>query len=189
MREQSKAALRRLREPVFRDRYFVGVGIDVGPGPDPIQLLLFPNVIHLDTMDLAEGDAQTLRWKDGRRTGRYDFLHASHVLEHLVDPYAAFDLWVDSVIPGGHLVVTVPDEDLYEQGHWPSMFSREHLWTFTIYKEKSWSPASINLLDLLRRPDIAVERLMLHREHWLPAGTDQTLGPAECAIEMVLRRL
>ena len=44
--------------------------------------------------------------------------------------------------PGGHLIVTVPDEDLYEQGHFPSDYNRDHKWTFTIHKPKSWSERS-----------------------------------------------
>jgi len=39
----------------------------------------------------------------------------------------------------------VPDEDLYEQGVFPSTFK----WTFTIGKAQSWCPKSINLIELL----------------------------------------
>jgi hypothetical protein len=46
--------------------------------------------------------------------------------------------------------VIVPDEDLYEQGIWPSRFNSDHKWTFTIAKHASWSPVSINLLDLAK---------------------------------------
>jgi hypothetical protein len=46
--------------------------------------------------------------------------------------------------------VIVPDEDLYEQGVWPSRFNPDHKWTFTIAKHTSWSPVSVNLLDLAR---------------------------------------
>jgi hypothetical protein len=48
------------------------------------------------------------------------------------------------------LFVIVPDEDLYEQGFWPSRFNRDHKWTFTIAKRASWSPVSVNLLELAR---------------------------------------
>ena len=39
----------------------------------------------------------------------------------------------------------VPDEDLYEQGQFPSTYNVDHKWTFTILKTTSWSPCSLNL--------------------------------------------
>jgi hypothetical protein len=66
------------------------------------------------------------------------------------DPYAAFKEWFSLVKPGGHLVVLVPDEDLYEQGCFPSVFNSDHQFTFTISKARSWSPKSVNVLDLAR---------------------------------------
>jgi SAM-dependent methyltransferase len=64
------------------------------------------------------------------------------------DPRAALHEWWRLVKPGGHLIVIVPDEDLYEQGVFPSRFNPEHRATFTISKARSWSPASLNVLDL-----------------------------------------
>lgn len=58
--------------------------------------------------------------------------------------------WFALVKPGGHLIVIVPDEDLYEQGHFPSIFNNDHKSTFTISKAASWSSKSLNLLDLAR---------------------------------------
>jgi hypothetical protein len=49
---------------------------------------------------------------------------------------------------GGHLFFIVPDEALYEQGVFPSRFNADHKATFTISKAQSWSPISINVLDL-----------------------------------------
>lgn len=44
----------------------------------------------------------------------------------------------------------MPDEDLYEQGVFPSRFNADHKSTFTISKYQSWSPVSINLLGLVQ---------------------------------------
>jgi hypothetical protein len=68
----------------------------------------------------------------------------------MVDPKLALEEWWGLVKPGGVLFVIVPDEDLYEQGFWPSRFNADHKWTFTIAKHSSWSPVSINLHDLVR---------------------------------------
>lgn len=117
-----------------------GEGIDIGCGPDPV----FP---HVMPFDLADGDANDILAHVQRR---FDFVYASHCLEHMRDPRAAIAQWWQLVKPGGVLFVIVPDEDLYEQGFWPSRFNRDHKWTFTIAKRASWSPVSVNLLDLAR---------------------------------------
>ena len=43
------------------------------------------------------------------------------------------------------MVIVVPDEDLYEQGVWPSLFNRDHSATFRLNKPDSWSPVSYDL--------------------------------------------
>lgn len=116
----------------------VGEGIDIGCGPDPV----LPGVTPFD---LAQGDANEIQRYVHRQ---FDFVYASHCLEHMVDARAAIAQWWALVRPGGVLFVIVPDEDLYEQGFWPSRFNRDHKWTFTIAKRTSWSPVSVNLLEL-----------------------------------------
>ena len=54
-------------------------------------------------------------------------------------------------------MVIVPDEDLYEQGVFPSTFNADHKWTFTISKSESWIDKSINLFDLLPKLGKAAE--------------------------------
>jgi SAM-dependent methyltransferase len=117
-----------------------GEGIDIGCGTDPV----FPDVTQFD---VAQGDANQV----SRHVDRlFDFVYASHCLEHMVDPRLAIEEWWRLVKPGGVLFFIVPDEDLYEQGFWPSRFNADHKWTFTISKQASWSPVSINLFDLVR---------------------------------------
>ena len=94
------------------------------------------------------------------------------------------------------LGITVPDEDLYEMGVWPSRFNPDHKWTFTILKAKSWSPCSINILDLLKgfAGRVEIEKIELIRDFYrdglVQEGVDQTLTPvAECSIEWILRKL
>lgn len=121
-------------------QYLQGEGIDVGCGDDPV----LPSV---DRFDKAEGDANRLS-RHVRK--QYDFVFASHVLEHMDDPREALVDWLAVLKPGGHLIFFVPDEDLYEQGSFPSLFNDEHKRTFTIAKTRSWSPVSVNILDLVR---------------------------------------
>jgi len=194
MWEQSKAAKRRFYDGNFHNRYFVGHGIDVGGKPDPLGQYagMFSGMLSARTWDIEDGDAQYL---DGVPDNHYDFLHASHCLEHMVDVPVALGNWIRVVKPGGFLVITVPDEDLYEQGVWPSRFNADHKWTFTIMKKKSWSPSSINVMELMMRfcGQVEVEKIELlrdfYRDAWVAEKIDQTMTPvAECAIEIIARK-
>ena len=192
MHELSKSIHRRLHSPGYATRYFVGRGIDVGCGNDCLSQYapLFPLVTSVDPWDTPQGDAQTL---EGVPDNHYDFLVSSHCLEHLRSPTEALRNWVRVVRPGGHLVVVVPDEDAYEQGVWPSTFNGDHKRTFTILKNRSWSPASVNVADLLRvfADEVTVIKIELLTHGNVPtvARVDQTLNAvAESAIEFVVRK-
>jgi SAM-dependent methyltransferase len=117
-----------------------GRGIDIGCGPDPVT----PDARRFDVED---GDANCI---SNFVHDQFDFVYSSHCLEHMHDPRATILEWWKLVKPGGFLFVLVPDEDLYEQGVFPSRFNPDHKATFTISKAKSWSPKSINVLDLAR---------------------------------------
>lgn len=192
MKECSKSIHRRLADSSFVRRYFVGTGIDIGGKPDPLMLYreLFPLMKDVRTWDWEDGDAQHMKGVPDRSV---DFIHSSHCLEHLVDPQEGLRNWLRVVREGGHLVVMVPDEDLYEQGTFPSTFNRDHKWTFTVLKHSSWSDRSLNVVDLVRGlgPEaelLRVEQLGATYRYGLPR-VDQTLSPvAECAIEFVVRR-
>ena len=116
-----------------------GKGIDIGCGPDPVLPSAMP-------FDKPQGDCNRIRDHVQRQ---FDYVYSSHCLEHMEDPPRAIADWWSLVKPGGVLFLVVPDEDLYEQGFWPSRFNPDHKWTFTIAKHHSWSPVSINLLDLV----------------------------------------
>lgn len=192
MKECSKSITRRQTDPNFINRYFVGEGIDIGGAPDPLSLYreLFPRMGEVRIWDLADGDAQAMAGVDDES---YDFVHSSHCLEHLNDPQEGIENWFRIVKPGGHLIVTAPDEDLYEQGVFPSTFNSDHKWTFTIFKQGSWSAHSRNLLAMLSRLGPAadvqkIELLTASFRYALPRF-DQTLTPiAEAGIEFVVRK-
>jgi predicted SAM-dependent methyltransferase len=194
MWEQSKAAKRRYYDGAFHGRYFVGNGVDIGGKPDPLAqyIGIFPRMQSVRTWDLEDGDAQYMK---GVADNTFDFLHASHSLEHMKDVNEALLNWTRVVKPGGFIIVTVPDEDLYERGHWPSRSNPDHKWTFTMCKVKSWSPRSINLTDLAQRfaKRLELERLILQRDFFrdqlIHRDVDQTMTPvAECALEVIWRK-
>lgn len=192
VKELSKSIPRRLHESNFCRRYFVGHGLDVGGKPDPLCLYseFFPLLRSIRTWDREDGDAQFLA---SVPDNHLDFVHSSHCLEHLDEPRQGLVNWLRVVKPNGHVIVTVPDEDLYEQGIFPSTFNRDHKWTFTLWKQKSWSRRSINVLELLGSlgpycEPVKVEVLNATFRFTLPRY-DQTMSPVgECAIEFILRK-
>ncbi len=192
MRECSKSIVRRLLSANYATRYFRGSGIDIGGAPDPLALYrsLFPLVANIKTWDMADGDAQFMA---GVADETYDFVHSSHCLEHLNDAREGLKNWFRILRPGGYLTITFPDEDLYEQGTFPSTFNKTHKWTFTIFKPASWSANSLNVVDLASSLGpaahvIKIEQIDVAYRYDLPRF-DQTLTPvSESCIELVLRK-
>jgi len=192
MQETSKALIRRLQDARYANTYFKGEGIDIGCGPDPLSKYSqqFPLMTGLKPWDLEDGDAQLMT---NAKDESYDFVHSSHCLEHLYDPYEAFDNWIRICKPGGYIITTIPDEDLYEQGVWPSNHNPDHKTSWTISKENSWSPASINLLEFLYQYKDKVEILKVELINsafiYDVQRFDQTYHSiAECAIEFIVRK-
>jgi SAM-dependent methyltransferase len=192
MKECTKAFVRRSGDINFAARYFVGNGIDIGGAPDPLSLYaqFFPRMGRVRIWDVNDGDAQSM---PGVGDASFDFVHSTHCLEHLVDPLVGLQNWFRILKPGGHLVVIVPDEDLYEQGVFPSTYNSDHKWTFTISKTRSWSAKSRNLIDLIgalgEAADLRkIECLDSTYLYGLPRF-DQTLTPVgEAGIELVVRK-
>jgi SAM-dependent methyltransferase len=192
MNETSKALIRRLHDVRFANTYFVGSGIDIGAGPDPLSKFArqFPLMTGLKAWDVSDGDAQVM---EGVADNTYDFVHNSHCLEHLRDPYEAFENWIRICKPGGHIITTVPDEDLYEQGVWPSTFNGDHKTSWTILKQESWSESSINIVEFLYqfKENIEVIKIELINGSFIydVQRFDQTYHSiSECAVEFIVRK-
>lgn len=172
----------------------MGEGVDIGSGDDPLsqRIHLFSRISSVKEWDGEHGDAQ---YMEGVPADHFDFVHSSHCLEEMKDPVVALGHWIRITKPGGHVIVTVPDEDMYEQGHWPSIFNSDHRWTFTVKKRSSWSSRSISILQLLSDSThlVSIERIEVVRDHYpmkLEGDVkDLTKDPlVECAIEFVMRK-
>ena len=130
-----------------------GTVLDIGAGADPVA----PGAV---VFDLDQGDANRI---SSLEPGAFDCVYSSHCLEHMVDPVASLANWWTFVRPGGVLFLIVPDEDLYEQGVFPSRFNSDHKATFTIAKKKSWSARSFNVFEMCQAlPGARVESLHLN---------------------------
>lgn len=193
MKETTKASRRRQADWKFVNRYFVGDGIDIGSGDDPlVASSWFLRIRSVREFDVEDGDANFIDKVYPENS--FDFVHASNILEHMTDPADALRRWIRICRTGGHLVITVPDEDLYEQGQFPSTWNEGHLYTFTIFKEVTWSPLSINVLNLLTSlDDIMIKRVALIDDGYDYAldRTDQTFPEdgAEAFIEIVIQKV
>lgn len=183
---------RRVQDARFATRYFVGNGIDIGGGTDSLIFYseLFPLISGIAIYDIDSGDAQDLA---NVPDNEFDFCFSSHCLEHVNDPVTALRNWVRVCKPGGHIIVIVPDEDLYEQGVWPSTFNADHRCTFTLAKRQSWSPVSVNVLELLWRvADMAMPlsiNLLDHAHRFKLPRFDRTkICGGEAGIEFILRK-
>lgn len=130
----------RTRSAEFVRTYLAGDVLDIGCGPD----LVLPSA---KPFDFEHGDAN--RILDYLQPESFDCVHSSHCLEHMRDVPAALAQWWKLVKRGGYMVLVVPDEDLYEQGHWPSLFNTDHKATFRLDKADSWSPVSYDLRRLV----------------------------------------
>jgi SAM-dependent methyltransferase len=199
MKEASKAARRRSTHinNVYLNTYFVGAGIDVGAGDDVITPQQYPNMTSVVAYDRVYGhtDAQYL---PEMADNSFDFVHSSHCLEHCHDPEITLNNWLRVIKPGGHIVVCIPDDRMYEQGFWPSRFNGDHKRSFTMGNPAI--PTSINVNDLLAKiPNVQILSAGIIDENYdytlnvttgSPFLVDQTYpetGP-ECAIEFVLRK-
>ena len=123
MAETSKAHERRKAAGWF-DLYIKGDIIDIGcgridahDGADPVT----PDCVMHDK-DIC--DAHTMEVYEDNT---FDCVHASHVLEHLIDPITAIQNWYRICKKGGHIVISVPHRDLYERKKTlPSNWNLDH---------------------------------------------------------------
>lgn len=156
------------------------LGIDIGCGTDPITP-------YCTRFDREQGDAQTVR----EPSESFDWVYSSHCLEHLPRPEEALQNWWNLVKPGGRMVIIVPSEDAYEQSVWPSSFNDEHCHSFTLFKERSWCPASRNLLSMaMALPRVNVLRAeIIDQRPDNAERIDWTKEGLVCHIELVLEKL
>ena len=113
-KEKKQSETSRCRDSL--QAYCFGDGIDVGYGGDPIV----PTAICMDLpqkyaayenhVQHLHGDAANLSWfKDNS----LDYVYSSHVLEDFEDTAGVLFEWLRVVKPGGHVVLYLPDEQVY----------------------------------------------------------------------------
>lgn len=157
-----------IRGEGFAAQFLQGRVIDIGAGKDPV-------CSWAEVFDQQHGDANEIdRYFP---PASFDAVHSSHCLEHMFKPADALSKWWSLVKPGGYMITVVPDEDLYEQGIWPSFFNPDHKATFRLDKKDSWSPVSYEVRSLCQALSNAeIVSAQVHDMNYIyslkfPAGT------------------
>jgi len=120
MNETSKLVGKRKALGIY-DKYFVGSGLEIGGWNDPLIINGKPIKQHT----LPDGSTHKLPFADNS----FDFLYASHVLEHFSNPEIVLREWLR--VAKNYVYFAVPDFELYEKGIWPSKFNKNHHSRFT----------------------------------------------------------
>lgn len=76
-------------------------------------------------------------------------------MEHLYNPADFINRCLKLLKPGGWIVMTVPDLDLYERCQWPSRFNPDHRTTWSLWR-KHWVP-----------PGKPIRHLHVYVPHWI----------------------
>jgi len=184
----ARAHNRRQREG-FYDKYIIGTGIDIGCAQRYRSVSYDADLWDLHSTTLR-GDAT---YMDGIADNTYDYVMASHILEHLENPAEALRNWLRITKEGGYLIVCVPERDLFEcKKELPSDYNRYHVWYFKADQEEP--PVTINLtalISLTLDPHIEIEYIKVCDENWDPYNRPyQKVDPVgEFQIEAVIQKL
>ena len=189
----SRAFDRRVREG-FYEKYIVGKkGIDIGCAKRAYSISSEVQLWDLKTN--PGGDATYMDSIDGHE---YDYVLASHILEHLDDPKTAIKNWFRILKTGGHLIVCVPERDLFElKKELPSDFSRHHKWYFKLDQEDP--PVTLSLKKIIKSSlpkNAKIEYIKVCDEKWNPEVKERTpkmtaldWPQGEFQIEAVIKKI
>lgn len=107
----------------FFQKYMSGNGLEIGyAGYTPGIVPILETAIGVD-IEYPGYDGRTLPFPDGSQ----DYVYSSHVLEHIEDYDWAINEWWRVLKIGGHIVIVVPHQYLYEKKKQPpSKFNGDH---------------------------------------------------------------
>lgn len=175
--ETTKARPRRLKNGFF-EKYCTGKGLDIGCGGDPIM----PDVTQ---WDFENGDAQYLK---NAKNESFDYVNASHILEHMVDPKVALQNWWRVLKKGGNLIIYLPHRDLYERKkNLPSRWNEDHKFFFLPDSSDNEDTIDLKKLILDTLPDSEIISFNICDEGYFVKGKDLP-SEGEFSIEVVVKK-
>ena len=216
--ETSKAnALRRSKEFNYVNKFFVGKGIDVGSGSNPLNYQhigyrdknhysgyrffsknsLFPKIssIKIYSSDWNTADeAEIILTREGSR--KYDFCYSSNLLEHVKNFQRSLLDFSLVTKENGYVISCVPDFFLYEKEIWPPTKNTDHVSCFSINSDREFD-THYNLSKVLTyHTNLQILKLeladTLYDYYEQDKSIDQTNTQphgAECFIEFVCKVL
>jgi 2-polyprenyl-3-methyl-5-hydroxy-6-metoxy-1,4-benzoquinol methylase len=138
-------------------------GIDLDQGKLAVQRQRCPKAVELIQYDLSSIIQPILGTK-------YNAIVCNNVLEHLEDPSVALEWMADCLVPGGTLVITVPDcsrkltslvETLYGKVM-PKAYQADHCYEFTPdLLDSMCSPVG---LELVKRESIFTDMMCVYKK-------------------------
>lgn len=189
MKETKKATLRRLNDIGFPWRdVFAGNVLDVGAGDDPLE---WPGATVIP-FDKEQGDANAIA--QFFAPNYLDCVHGSQVMEHLHNPQDFLRQCLSIVKPGGWVVMTIPDFDLYEGGIFPSRYNGDHKTTWSLWRKTPPTKFPHVFVPDLRTVLIPHQfdcRLVNTNYDWFAQDKDQTFiheNLVEAFIEILIRK-
>lgn len=217
-KETSKANfLRRSKEFNFVNKIFVGNGIDVGAGSNPLNYQeisyndsklfgnyrffsknsLFPKIdnVKIYSSDWnPENIAEIILTKEKPR--KYDFCYSSNLLEHVINfQRSLLDFSLITKV-GGYVIGCVPDFFLYEKEIWPSLKNSDHISCFSINTDRKIKNHYNLSKTLTYHTNLQITKLeladTLYDYSVIDKNIDQTDNiphGAECFIEFVCKVL
>jgi SAM-dependent methyltransferase len=136
-------------------KYLTGEGIDFGCEVDPVpgatvlvdgqQAIAhrFGATHEVHIRDVNEP------FDDWFAAGRqFDFVYSSHLLEHVLNPHAFLSTCCRLLKPGGHLILVLPDEDMYWPRSHPWANPDHRWWDLNPTKVTRWTRAAFGRQDL-----------------------------------------
>lgn len=152
--EARKTHLKRFKDG-FYERYMTGTGLDIGySGGVEGAVPILPGAVGVG-LDYPGYDGKTLPFPDNSQ----DYIFACHVLEHMPDYRHTIRDWHRVIKSGGHIVVIVPHQFLYEKRTClPSAWNPDHKRFYTpgsLLKEieESLSPNTYRIVHLRDNDD------------------------------------
>lgn len=216
--ETSKAnSLRRSKETNFVNKFFVGKGIDVGAGSNPLNYQkigyrdsafysnyrflknnsYFPKIesvkIYSSDWD-NKNEAEIILNREGTRN--YDFCYSSNLLEHVKNFQRSLLDFSLVTKANGYIISCVPDFFLYEKEIWPPNKNLDHVSCFSVNRDINFDN-HYNLSKVLAyHTNLQVLKLELADTLYDYSIEDKNLDQtntephgAECFIEFVCKVL
>ncbi len=198
--ETSKAQIRRYQNADYWNKIMKGHVLDIGPGNDPLSTNMWSCMDEIIPFDKAQGDANKIdEYFPGAKdpyyqVGSFDCIHGSQVMEHLYNPTDFINRCLRILKPGGWIVMTVPDYDLYEKRRFPSRFNPDHKTTWSLWRDSSTARKHIHVPTWIKQFDVAQRYATLidtNYDYLAPDTKDQTWlreDGVECFIEILLKK-